>query len=69
MTLTRCSAVNINDFEQVFTQWFASHLVALENKYLLKVVIGALEIGVKYVQVNNKDARTTSMKSFWCLYC
>ena len=24
---------------------------------------------VKYVKVNNKDIRTTSMTSFWCLYC
>ena len=28
-----------------------------------------LEQGVKYVQVNNKDARTRTVASFWCLYC
>ena len=24
---------------------------------------------VKFVQINNKDTRTTSITSFWCLYC
>ena len=32
-----------------------------------KLTIETLEQGVKYVQSNNKDTRTTQMASFWCL--
>ena len=28
-----------------------------------------LEKGVNMFKVNNKDTRTTSITSFWCLYC
>ena len=34
-----------------------------------KPTIKTLEKGVKYVKVNDKDTRTTSMTSYWCLYC
>ena len=34
-----------------------------------KSTIETLEKGVKYVQINHKDIKTTSMTSFWCLYC
>ena len=34
-----------------------------------KLTTEALEQGVKYVQVNNKDTRATEMASLWCLYC
>ena len=33
------------------------------------LTIETLEQGAKYVQVNNKDTRTTPLVSFWCLYC
>ena len=33
-----------------------------------KSTIETLEKGVKYVQVNNENTRTTSMTSSWCLY-
>ena len=32
-------------------------------------VLQTLEHGAKYVQVNNKDTRTTPVALFWCLYC
>ena len=35
----------------------------------LKSAIETLEKCVKYVKVNNKDTRITSVTSFWCLYC
>ena len=38
------------------------------NKYILKVNNNTKK-GVKYVQVNNKDSKTRSIMSFWCLYC
>ena len=33
------------------------------------LTIKTLEQGVKYVQINNKDTRTTPFASFWFLYC
>ena len=35
----------------------------------LELTIEILEKGVKYVQVNNRDIRTTSVRSFRYLYC
>ena len=34
-----------------------------------KSIVEALEKGVKYVQINNKNTRMTSVTSFWCFCC
>ena len=34
-----------------------------------KPTVETLEKGVKYVQSNNKNTWTMSMRSFWCFYC
>ena len=38
------------------------------NIYLFKVNNSDSRKKVKYVKVNNKNTRTTSMTSFWCFY-
>ena len=62
-----------------FMQWYKKHILVFKTwKYkndtqltltCSKSTIEALEKGVKYVQVNNKNTRMTSMTSFWCFYC
>ena len=37
--------------------------------YLFKAVMEKPEQSWSLLKVNNKDTRTTSLTSFWCLYC
>ena len=47
---------------------FSRHLDPV-GIYLFKAVMEKPEQSWSLLKVNNKDTRTTSLTSFWCLYC
>ena len=44
-------------------------MLPVELKIKNEATVETLEKGVKYVQLWNKDTRTSSISTFWCLYC
>ena len=66
------SGVFVVKFEQVLHNAFASSLMTSHESVRRKRSMPppfSYPVGIYLLKVNNKDTRTTSMTSFWCLYC
>ena len=62
--------IQTNFYNWIFSFFFVSLWVAVQQPFICsKSTKETLEQGMKYVQNQQKDTRTTSLVSFWRLYC